>query len=134
MVRGVTTVDDADSGTFDAVLMLYIACAKLPDGAVDEREASRILDLARAHTAGLAPGYAEQAVDDMVKALADADGPEAQLKLVVGAAERAARFLDDDAKDNLVAELRSIARADGENTTAELDFVHAAAKTLGVEE
>ncbi len=133
MVRDVTTVDDADSGTFDAVLMLYIACAKLPDGALDEREAARVLHLARAHTQGLAHGYAEQAVEDVAKVLGQADGPDAQLKLVVDAAQRASRNLDDDAKDSLVAELRSIARADGENTSAELDFVHAVAKTLGVE-
>lgn len=133
MVRGVTTVDDADSGTFDAVLMLYIACAKLPDGELDEREAARILDLARAHTKGLAQHYAEQAVEDVSKALGQAADPQAQLKLVVDAAQRASRNLDDDAKASLVAELRSIARADGVNTSAELDFVHAVAKTLGVE-
>ncbi|MBV1857694.1 MAG: TerB family tellurite resistance protein [Nannocystaceae bacterium] len=127
-----TMVDDADSGTFDAVLMLYIACAKLPDGALDEREAARILDLGRAHTKGLAHGYAEQAVEDG-KVLGQAEGPAAQLQLVVDAAQRASRNLDDDAKESLVAELRSIARADGENTSAELDFVHAVAKTLGVE-
>lgn len=128
-----TTVDDADSGTFDAVLMLYIACAKLPDGALDEREGARILHLARAHTKGLAEGYAEQAVEDVAKQLGQADGPDAQLKLVVDAATRASRNLDDDAKDDLVAELRSIARSNGKTTSAELDFVHAVAKTLGVE-
>lgn len=133
MVRSVTTVDDADSGTFDAVLMLYIACAKLPDGALDEREGARILHLTRAHTKGLAEGYAEQAVEDVGKVLGQATDPTAQLKLVVDAATRVARNLDDDAKANLVAELRSIARSNGRTTSAELDFVHAAAKTLGVE-
>lgn len=128
-----TTVDDADSGTFDAVLMLYIGCAKLPDGELDEREAARILDLARAHTKGLAPHYAEQAVEDVSKALGQAADPQAQLKLVVDAAQRASRNLDNDAKASLVAELRSIARADGVNTSAEFDFVHAVAQTLGVE-
>ncbi len=113
--------------------MLYIACAKLPDGALDEREGARILHLVRAHTKGLAQGYAEQAVEDVAARLGRADGPDAQLKLVVDAATRAARNLDDDAKANLVAELRSIARSNGRTTEAELDFVHAAAKTLGVE-
>ena len=128
-----TTVDDADSGTFDAVLMLYIACAKLPDGELDEREGARILHLARAHSKGLAQHYAEQAVEDVAKQLGQAKDPQAQLKLVVDAAERAARNLDDEAKSDLVAELRSIARSNGRVESAELDFVHAVAKTLGVE-
>ena len=132
MVPAVTTVDDADSGTFDAVLMLYIACAKLPDGTLDEREAQRILELTRAHTKGLSESYAMQAVEDVAHTLGQAEGPEAQLKLVVEAAQRVHRNLDDDVKANLVDELRSIARADGENASAELAFVEAVAKTLGV--
>ena len=128
-----TTVEAADAGTFDAVLLLYIACAKLPDGQLDEREAARILQLAHAHTEGLAEGYAEQAVEDVSRSLGQAGGPDAQLKLVVDAAERVKRNLDDAVKANLVDELRSIARADGTNNAAELQFVEAVAKTLGVD-
>lgn len=128
----VTTVDDADSATFDAVLLLYVGCAKLPDGRLAEQEAQRILQLTRKHTEGLAAGYAEQAIEDVVHTLAQAAEPQAQLKLVVEAAQRARRFLDDEAKLELVDELRSIARADGHNERAELDFVDAVAKTLGV--
>lgn len=128
-----TTVEDADSKTFDAVLMLYIACAKLPDGRLDEKEAARILELARGHTQGLAGGYAEQAVEDVAHTLGRAADAQAQLALVVEAAERVRRNLDDDVKANLVGELRSIARADGDRDAAETDFVEAVAKTLGVE-
>lgn len=113
--------------------MLYIACAKLPDGTLDEREAERILHLTRAHSKGLAEGYAEQAVEDVAHALGQATEPQDQLKLVVDAAHRVAKNLDDEAKADLVAELRSIARSDGRTTSAELDFVHAVAKTLGVD-
>ena len=133
MVPAVTTVEDADSKTFDAVLMLYIACAKLPDGRLDEKEAARILELTRGHTQGLADGYAEQAVEDVAHALGQAADAQAQLALVVEAAQRVRRNLDDDVKANLVGELRSIARADGERDAAESDFVEAVAKTLGVE-
>jgi uncharacterized tellurite resistance protein B-like protein len=133
MVPAVTTVEDADSKTFDAVLMLYIACAKLPDGRLDEKEAARILELTRVHTKGLADGYAEQAVEDVAHTLGQAADAQAQLQLVVEAAERVRRNLDDDVKANLVGELRSIARADGERDVAEADFVEAVAKTLGVE-
>lgn len=126
-----TTVDNADSRTFDAVLMLYIACAKLPDGALDEREGARILSLVHRHTEGLAHGYAEQAVEDVAGKLAAAESPQAQLAMVVQAAEDLAVTLDADSKATLVDELRSIARADGENDPAELDFVEAVAKTLG---
>ncbi len=133
MVRDVTTVDNADSDTFDAVLLLYIACAKLPDGTLDEREAARILHLTRSHSEGLAEGYAEQAVEDVSKRLGQAETPQAQLQLVVDAATRANRNLDDDAKADLVAELRSVARSDGRTTHEELAFVHAVEKTLGVE-
>lgn len=133
MVPVVTTVEDADSKTFDAVLMLYIACAKLPDGRLDEKEAARILELARAHTRGLTDGYATQAVEDVARTLGQATDAQAQLALVVEAAERVGRNLDDDVKANLVGELRSIARADGERDAAESNFVEAVAKTLGVE-
>lgn len=133
MVPAVTTVEDADSKTFDAVLMLYIACAKLPDGRLDEKEAARILELTRSHTKGLAEGYAEQAVEDVARTLGQTAGAPAQLALVVEAAERVRRNLDDDAKADLVGELRSIARADGERNAAETDFVEAVAKTLGVD-
>ena len=127
-----TTVEAADAGTFDAVLLLYIACAKLPDGRLDEREAARILQLVHAHTQGLAAGYAEQAVEDVARTLGRAPDVDAQLALVVEAAERLKRNLDDDVKANLVGELRSIARADGSNEVSELQFVNAVAKTLGV--
>lgn len=132
MVPAVTTVDNADSRTFDAVLLLYIACAKLPDGALDEREAERILSLARAHTSGLADGYAERSVEDVAAALAAATDPAAQLTTVVKAAEDLAVTLDAPSKAALVDELRSIVRADGEKDPAEVDFVDAVAKTLGV--
>ena len=128
-----TTVEAADAGTFDAVLLLYIACAKLPDGQLDEREAARILQLVRNHTEGLAEGYAELAVEDVARTLGQATDVDAQLTLVVDAAERVKRNLDDDVKANLVDELRSIARADGSNNEAELLFVEAVAKTLGVD-
>ena len=128
-----TTVEAADAGTFDAVLLLYIACAKLPDGRLDEREAARILQLVHTHTEGLAEGYAERAVEDVAHTLGQAPDVDAQLALVVEAAERVKRNLDDDVKANLVGELRSIARADGSNNQAELQFVEAVAKTLGVD-
>ncbi len=128
----VTTVDDADSQTFDAVLVLYLACAKLPDGALDATEGARILQLTEQHTRGLAPGYAERALRDAAGDFAALGSPAAQLARVVEAAERVASTLDSSAKEQLVAELRSIASADGEDTAAEHEFVAAAAKTLGV--
>jgi len=129
----VTTVDDADSRTFDAVLVLYIACSKLPDNLLDEAQGARILALTEAHTAGLAHGYAERALSDVSKSLVAAGSPAAQLKMVVEAAELLSKALGDEAKRSLVAELRSIAVADGQYTGAEQDFVTAAAKTLGVD-
>ena len=128
-----TTVDDADSRTFDAVLVLYIACSKLPDNLLDEAQGARILALTEAHTAGLAHGYAERALSDVSKSLVAAGSPDAQLKMVVEAAELLSKALGDEAKRSLVAELRSIAVADGQYTGAEQDFVTAAAKTLGVD-
>lgn len=129
----VTTVDDADSRTFDAVLVLYIACSKLPDDNLDEAQAARILALTEAHTSGLAHGYAERALSDVSKALVAAGSVDAQLEMVVEAAELLGKVLDDDAKRSLVDELQSIAAADGAYTGAEQDFVKAAAKTLGVD-
>ena len=128
-----TTVDDADSRTFDAVLVLYIACSKLPDDNLDEAQAARILALTEAHTAGLAHGYAERALSDVSKALVEAGSIDAQLAMVVEAAELLGKVLDDEAKRSLVSELQSIAAADGQYTGAEQDFVKAAAKTLGVD-
>lgn len=132
MVPLVTTVDDADSRTFDEVLVLYIACAKLPDGVVDEAEGKRILELTHRHTQGLAEHYAEQALADVAKTFADAGGPAEQLSMVVASAEHLAEALDEDAKVQLIEELRTIAKADGVNSEVEHDFVDAAAKTLGV--
>lgn len=132
MVPGVTTVDAADSGTFDAVLTLYVGCAKLADGRLDESEGKRILELARKHSGGLGSAYAVQALRDVVHMMAGARTTEAQLERVVDAAERVAERLDADTKAGIVGELKSIAQADGENTEAEMDFVAAVAKTLGV--
>ncbi len=132
MVSLVTTVDDADSRTFDEVLVLYIACAKFPDGEVDEAEGKRILELTHRHTQGLAEHYAEQALADVAKAFAEAGGPAEQLTMLVESAEHLAEALDEAAKVQLVEELRTIAKANGVDTEAEHDFVDAAAKTLGV--
>ncbi len=133
MVAPVTTVDDADSRTFDAVLTLYIACAKFPDGEVDEAESQRILELTRQHSRGLAEHYAEQALADVAKAFAGAASPQEKLSMLVEAAEHLAEALDEASKVQLVAELRTIAEADGHDSQAEHDFVDAAAKTLGVD-
>ena len=127
-----STVDDADSATFDAVLTLYLACSKLPDGDLDDEQARRILELTRQHTAGLAPHYGERALHDAAEALSRAATPQAKLALVVAAAEHLADALDRVAKEELVAELGSIAVADGSYTAPERDFVEAVAKTLGV--
>lgn len=127
-----TTVDDADSQTFDAVLVLYLACSKLPDDNLDESQARRILTLTEAHTAGLAHGYAERALADASQGLAAAGSPGAQLAMVVSAAEHLAVALDEPSKRALIQELRSIASADGDFTGPERDFVDAAAKTLRV--
>ena len=127
-----TTVDDADSRTFDAVLVLYIACSKFPDNDLDEAQAAKILALTEAHTAGLAHGYAERALSDVSQSMSAAGTPEKQLSMVVEAAEHLAAALDVEAKRDLVRELRTIASADGQYTGAERSFVEAAAKTLGV--
>ena len=81
----------------------------------------------------MAERYAERAVEHVARTLGQAADVDAQLALVVAAAERVRRNLDDDVKANLVGELRSIARADGANNEAELQFVEAAAKALGVD-
>ncbi len=127
-----TTVANADAKTFDAVLMLYLACAKLPDGELDADEGARILRLTQQHTQALAAGYAEQALADVARTLAEAGSPEAQLGLVHDAATHLAGALSDGGKAQVVADLRSIANANGSDTD-ERGFLHAAARTLGVD-
>lgn len=132
MVPAVTTLDQADSQTFEAVVLLYIASSKLPDGDLADKEAKRVVTLTARHAAELAPGYAEQVVHDVAAGLAASTDIDQRLAKVVKAAEHLATALDDDAKRTLVDELKSIARADGVVTDNESAFVDAAAKTLGV--
>ena len=126
------TVDEADSQTFDAVLVLYLACSKLPDGELDEAEARRILQLTAKHTAGLAHGYAHRAIADAAAGLSAATSPRAKLDMVVTAAEHLAERLSDEAKRAVLAELESIAAANGQVTDQEREFVAATAMTLGL--
>lgn len=128
-----TTVDDADSRTFEAVILLYLACSKLPDDELSEAEAERILVLAHRHTAGLAPSYAEQVVQGVAAELAGLSDVDARLARVAQAAELVGRTLSVDAKEALVDELRSIARADGTVTPGEREFVRAVAQTFGLD-
>ncbi|MEM6293342.1 MAG: TerB family tellurite resistance protein [Myxococcota bacterium] len=127
-----TTPANADAKTFDAVLMLYLACAKLPDGELDTDEGARILRLTQQHTQALAAGYAEQAVRDVAQTLAAADSPEAQLGLVNDAATHLAATLSADGKAQVVADLRSIAKSDGSDAD-ERGFLRAVVRTLGVD-
>ncbi len=128
-----TTVDDADSRTFEAVVLLYLASSKLPDGDLDAAEATRILELTRAHTTGLAPHYGTQVVHDVSAALAGAPDDGKRLAMVVEAAERVGATLSVPAKRGLIDELTSITTADGAQSSQERDFVTAVAKTFGLE-
>ena len=127
-----TTVDDANSQTFEAVVLLYVAVSKLPDGDLDESEAARILSLTAKHTEGLSAAYTERVVADAAAALAAEADPEHCLAKVVAAAEHIAKALTVAAKVELVKELHSIVNADGAETSQEHDFVEAAARTFGV--
>lgn len=128
-----TTVDDADSRTFEAVVLLYLASGKLPDGDLSEAEGQRILELVHRHTERLAPSYGERVVTDVAARLTALDDPQHRLAAVVEAAEHLAGALTRSARQGIADELRSIARADGRVSPHERDFVEAVAKTLGVE-
>ena len=128
-----TTVDDADSRTFEAVVLLYVAAAKLPDGDLGEAEARRILELTRRHTAGLAESYGEGVIADVAERLAALTEPQDRLAAIVDAAEHLARALERSAKQGIADELRSIARVDGTVSAGERDFVEAVVQTFGVE-
>lgn len=127
-----TTVDDADSGTFEAVILLYLACSKLTDGDLDDAEAGRILELVREHTPKLAASYGESVVADVAARLAELTEPTALLSAIVDAAEQVSDALSPAAKVGIVEDLESITAADGEVSSAERDFVAAVAKTFGV--
>lgn len=127
-----TTVEDANSQTFEAVVLLYVAASKLPDGDLDDSEAARILALTGKHTEGLSGAYAERVVADAAAALAAESEPSQRLAKVVAAAEHIAQTLSQSAKAELVDELQSIVDADGVETSQERAFVDAAARTFGV--
>ncbi|MCA9651164.1 MAG: TerB family tellurite resistance protein [Myxococcales bacterium] len=129
-----TTVKDADSRTFEAVILLYLACSKLPDGDLDEAEAHRILELTRRHTRELAPSYGERVVAQVSAELAQPHDAESRLAKVVEAAELLGRTLSERAKHELVDELTSIVAADGTLSSRERHFVRAVAKTFGLEQ
>ncbi|MCH9688629.1 MAG: TerB family tellurite resistance protein [Deltaproteobacteria bacterium] len=128
-----TTVDQSDSQTFEAVIVLHLAGGKLPDGDLSDVEAQRIVELTTRHTAGLSPEYGAQVVRDVATALASTSDPAQTLARVVAAAEHLRDHLSPQAKQQLVDELRSIASADGHVSGAEQQFIDAAAKTLGVD-
>ncbi len=127
-----TTVDDADSQTFEAVVLMYVASSKLPDGDLAETEAARILDLTREHTPGMSPAYATTVVADVCQRLASAQDVDARLAMVVAGAERIAKTLSMEAKRDLVQELRTIVESDGTQTQQEQEFVEAVAQTFGL--
>lgn len=129
---GVTSVEQADSETFDAVVLLYLAASKIPDGDLNAAEATRILELTRKHAKGLTGGYPQQVIKDVATKFAEAPDTDAKLSQIVAGAQRLAEHLDPHAKLDLVDDLQSIAEADGVVSSPERTFVEAAAKTLGL--
>lgn len=127
-----TTVEHADSRTFEAAVLLYLACSKLPDGDLADAEASRVLELTRRHTSGLAESYGTQVVADVAAKLAAAPDSAASLAQVVDAAEILAKALDGKSKREFVDELKSIANADGNMLPQERSFIDAVAQTFGL--
>ncbi|MEM6989174.1 MAG: TerB family tellurite resistance protein [Myxococcota bacterium] len=127
-----STVEDASEGTFEAVVMLYVASSKLPDGEISDAEAAQIMALIRKHSPGLTEGYGDQVVHDVARDLASATTPQARLGKVVAAAERVHARLDAGTKQMIVRELDGITQADGVQSSAERDFVRAAARTFGL--
>lgn len=130
MLPRVTTVEHADSQTFEAVVLLMLACGKLPDGELAQAEAQRVLELTRAYSEGLAEGYPEQVVREAAEKLAACDGPPALLALVERAAQHAAASLDEQAQAEVLDALRSIATADGTVEEEEHGFIEAVARTF----
>lgn len=124
---------DAELATFEAVLLLYLACAKLTDGDLDPREAETIVKRARAQVPELAPSYADKVLATVAVEFAQLPDIDTRLRRVVLAAERVAEGLSDEAQRAVIEDLIEIADADGETSSAERDFVLAAAKTFGIE-
>ncbi len=124
---------DAELATFEAVLLLYLACAKLTDGDLDPREAETIVTRARAQVPELAPSYADKVLATVAVEFAQLPDIDTRLRRVVLAAERVAEGLSDEAQRAVIEDLIEIADADGETSSAERDFVLAAAKTFGIE-
>lgn len=128
-----SSIEDADALTFESVLLLYLACGKMTDGDLDEREAAIILERARAHTPGLPESYAASVLEEVARDFQSSATPEAMLNKVVLAAERVGERLDDDAQAKLIEDLISITEADGVVVGAERDFVLAVGRTFGID-
>jgi uncharacterized tellurite resistance protein B-like protein len=123
---------EEDSQTFEAIVLLYLAVAKLPDGQLDRAEAARIVALTATHARGLSVKYVEQVIKDVSAEFAAHPDDAGRLGLVVAAAEHVAQTLAPPAKSALVDELHHLAGANGKVTDEERAFVDAIAKTLGV--
>lgn len=121
-----------DDATFEAVLVLYLACGKLTDGDLDPGEVATIVSRAHAKVPGLAPSYADVVIRQVVKDFSELPDPETRLRRVVLAAERVANGLESTEQEAVVRDLIAISEADGEVSSAEREFVLAVAKTLGV--
>lgn len=124
---------DAELATFEAVLVLYLACAKLTDGDLDPGEAKTIVERARARVPELTPSYADSVVAEVAKDLAELPDTQTRLRRVVLSAERIAEGLSAEQQRAVVQDLIEISEADGHTSAEERDFVVAAARTFGVE-
>ena len=124
-----TTWDDIDPV---AIAFLFVACARMGDGALHEAELVRLVERVGQWMPGASEAQLREVLGQAVDLYRDAPDDRARAALVHATAERLREAASHEDRERLVTELIGLVYADGAVNVGETDFVMDVARALDV--